>query len=198
MWHNCDDVATHRGFMMSTEQGNAPPSLPTPSEVKEGIAGNARLTSSTLDFIRSRLIEHERLRTRLLHIVDEVSDLASPRSLWQAIKETLCGERPSQEKARGVLLSGRTVEQEADSIRSTLRSAGYGEIEDRSQEHYDDIKRLTLLEISGDPEANVLHQRSTDAIFRLRIAQREVENLPPVSREMSALEENISAVCDSM
>lgn len=180
---------------MTLMQGTAPPSPPTPCEVKEGIVDNEQLTASTLAFVRSRLDDHEHLRMRLVHLNGQVLTLGAKRSLWQAVKDAMHGERHSRVKAEKILLAGQTIEQKARAIHSTLRSVGYGEIEDRTKDHYNDLKRLTLLDINGDPEATEFRQRSTEAIFQLRAVQREVESLVATSGEMLVLEEGTRGIC---
>lgn len=174
---------------MSLNQGTALSVLPTPSEVKVRIAGNEQVTSATLNLIQAHLERYEQVETDLAILLEEANRLNSRRSMRQTIKDFLQGERPNQVTARGLALEGQEISQEADFLRLALKQAGYGEIEERTQVHYDDIKHLTLLDISGDPEAEVFHQRSINSISRLRGAQREIESVPRGLMKMVLLEE---------
>lgn len=162
---------------MSVEQVPPPPILPTTTEVKHQIEANEKETRVFLDLLQRHFDNHARLRSRREEVAREVTSLRGSRTILQALEDFLTGECPRERKRQMLCRAGRVMVSEEGAAYSRLKEWGYEQIDARTQVHYDDIKALTLLDISGDPQAEEFYLRTTFAISRLRAFQRGIEGL---------------------
>lgn len=176
---------------MSLSQDSMPLTLPTTTDIKRRIGEHETTTREALALIQSRLNTRSRLSRLLDERIDRAATLREPRTVRQAIKDFLRGESASDRERRVIRHEGEAALRKMHLVHTILKDQGYREVDHRTQVHYDDIKALTLLDISGDAEAEEFHQRSMTAISLLRAAQREIEGLGSVERERLRFDEEM-------
>lgn len=162
---------------MSVEQAPQSPTLPTATGVKRQVEANEKETQVFLGALQCHFDNHTRLRSRREKMAREVASLREPRTILQALEDFLSGECPRERKRQMLCRAGKVMVVEEGVAYSHLKEWGYEQIDARTQVHNDDIKALTLLDISGDPQAEEFYLRTTFAISQLRVLQREIENL---------------------
>lgn len=176
---------------MSLDQASSLPVPLTTTEIKQRIADHERATEALLEDLQHRLDAHARLSARMERVADQVALLTERRTVIQVIEDFLAGERPRSEKHRLLCRTGKALASETESIHFLLKDWGYQQIDFRTQVHYDDIRALTLLDISGDPQAEEFGQRTTGAISQLRSAQRWIEALSLPGRRVIVFDEEL-------
>lgn len=176
---------------MSLEQAPSLPVPPTTTEIRQRIADHERATEALLEDLQRLFDTHAHLWARMERVADRVTLLTERRTVIQVIEDFLAGERPRAEKHRLLCRTGKALASEAESIHFLLKDWGYRQTDFRTQVHYDDIKALNLLDISGDPQAEEFGQRTTGAISQLRFAQRWIEALSLPGRRVVVFDEEL-------
>lgn len=149
-----------------------------PEKAKKDIATHEQKTSDVLNQAQALITRYRTLKAHLTKVAEQGKALQPqrPRSRITLALLRITGEEGTLAALR-VQLQGRgsTITREMHAVHQTLRTRDYQAIETRTQEHYNDLRVLTVLDINGDPEADAYRARTSKAISALRQAQRAIE-----------------------
>lgn len=149
-----------------------------PEEAKKDIATHEQKTSDVLNQAQALITRYGTLKAHLSKVTEQSKALqpARPQSRIALVLQRITGEADTLAALRVQLQGkGSAIAQEMHAVHQTLRTRDYQAIETRTQEHYSDLRVLTVLEINGDPEADAYRARTSKAISALRHAQRAIE-----------------------